>query len=284
MLDTLRGSNSNLENQDDEEYDDPDKSEHHPSPTRNIASRKYLMTGNRKEPELPNSPAQTVPRKRGRNNRSALLQLARGKSASQAPAMTRPRAEVLRMIEQLKTNMEENTVTIRASTDGRPVAKRIQLDQDETPSDAPRACLTHVQSQPLIRPKSLIKTPTKPVQIQQAAVNASPDDFGSFLDFEIGEEDLEELTQLEMSATMSAASSNLSTISCPLSSRSSTAEVPFPRARMPGDGSEASDIPNPHQSSAFTHDQPYDDDNLDDVADFFMDDFDMEDEVNALTL
>ncbi|KAF9299999.1 Tripartite DNA replication factor [Mortierella antarctica] len=220
MLDTLRGSNSNLENQDDEEYDDPDKSEHHPSPTRNIASRKHLMTGNRKEPELPNSPAQTVPRKRGRNNRSALLQLARGKSASQAPAMTRPRAEVLRMIEQLKTNMEENTIT----------------------------------------------------------ANASPDDFGSFLDFEIGEEDLEELTQLEMSATMSAASSNLSTISCPLSSRSSTAEVPFPRAGMPGDGSEASDIPNPHQSSAFTHDQPYDDDNLDDVADFFMDDFDMEDE------
>ncbi|KAG0088723.1 Tripartite DNA replication factor [Podila epicladia] len=278
MLDTLRGSNSTLENQDDEEYDDPDKSEHHPSPTRNIASRQHLMTGNLKEPELPNSPAQTVPRKRGRNNRSALLQLARGKTASQAPAMTHPRAEVLRMIEQLKTNMEENTISRRASSDGRPAAKRIQFDQVETPSDAPCACLNRAQSQPLIRPRTLLKTPTKSVQVQQAAVTTSPDDFGSLLDFEIGEEDLEELTQLEMSASMSAASSSLSTISYSLRSRSSTAEAPFPRAGMPGDESETPHIPNPHQISAFSHDQPFDDEDLDDIADFLMDDFDVEDE------
>ncbi|KAG0333074.1 Tripartite DNA replication factor [Podila horticola] len=278
MLDTLRGSNSTSENQDDEEFDDPDKSEHHPSPTRNIASRQHLMTANRTEPALPDSPSQKVPRKRGRNNRSALLQLARGNTANQTPAVTRPRAEVLRMIEQLKTNMEGNTVNRRASSDGRPAAKRIQLDHIQTPSDTTRAGLTRVQSQPLIRPTPMIKTPTKSIQVQQAAVNASPDDFGSFLDFEIGEEDLQNLTQYEMSATMSAASSNLSTISCPHSSRSSTAEAPFPRTEMPGDGSGASHISNPHQSFAFTHAQPYDDDDLDDVADFFMDDFDMEDE------
>ncbi|KAF8960583.1 hypothetical protein BGZ52_012589, partial [Haplosporangium bisporale] len=83
MLDTLRGSNSSVDSQDEDEYDDPDKSEHHSSPTRNIASRQHLLMTNRTESELIDSPpqSQTVPRKRGRNNRNGLLQMARGKTA-----------------------------------------------------------------------------------------------------------------------------------------------------------------------------------------------------------
>lgn len=275
MLETLRGSNSSLDSQDDDEYDDADKSEHHPSPTRNIASRQHLLTTNRTESELTDSSpqSQTVPRKRGRNNKRGLLKIVRGKTASQATQVTRSRAEVLRMIEQLKTNMEGDTVNRRASSVGPPVVKRIQLNQVDTP----RTGLTRVQSQPII-PAALSKTPTKSDQVSNAAVNASPDDYGSFLDFEIGEDDLEELTQFEMSAVMSAASSNLSTISFPLSSRSSTAEAPFSRAEVPKD-EKASHTPNLRHNSTFAHTQAYDEDDLDDVAEFFMDDFDMEDEV-----
>ncbi|KAI9237262.1 MAG: hypothetical protein BYD32DRAFT_416821, partial [Podila humilis] len=267
MLDTLRGSNSSVDSQDEDEYDDPDKSEHHSSPTRNIASRQHLLMTNRTESELIDSPpqSQTVPRKRGRNNRSGLLQMARGKTASQATQVARPRAEVLRMIEQLKTNMEGDTVNRRASSVGPPAEKWIQLNQ----VDIPRSGLTRVQSQPIF-PSTPTKTPTKSDQVQNAAVNASPDDFGSFLDFEIGEEDLEELTQFEMSAVMSTTSSNLSTISCPLNSRPLTAEAPFPRAEVPKD-EKAFHTPSLHHNSTFAHTQAYDEEDLDDVAEFFMD-------------
>ncbi|KAF8982827.1 Tripartite DNA replication factor [Haplosporangium bisporale] len=198
--------------------------------------------------------------------------MARGKTASQATQVARPRAEVLRMIEQLKTNMEGDTVNRRASSVGPPAEKWIQLNQ----VDIPRSGLTRVQSQPIF-PSTPTKTPTKSDQVQNAAVNASPDDFGSFLDFEIGEEDLEELTQFEMSAVMSTTSSNLSTISCPLNSRPLTAEAPFPRAEVPKD-EKAFHTPSLHHNSTFAHTQAYDEEDLDDVAEFFMDDFDMEDE------
>ncbi|KAG0338968.1 Tripartite DNA replication factor, partial [Podila humilis] len=282
MLDTLRGSSSLSDMQDDDDDDDSGDMNYHSSPTKNIASRALRRTSFLKELDESSSAPQAsiVPRKRGRN-RSGLLHAASSKSNRQPLTTSRPRPEVLKMIEQLKTNMEDDTVNRRASTDGPPVPKRILLESMVAPSRGQG--LMRVQSQPILngsykpRTPSLVDTPTKVRnQARLMAVATSPDENDDdFLDFAIGADELEELTQLELSASMSAASSSMPTVSCPLSSRSSTndsylqgsvtrATLPIPKSQSGGvTAATQIQVQGPNGNT---------DDDLDNMADFFMDD------------
>ncbi|KAF9431240.1 Tripartite DNA replication factor [Podila epigama] len=231
MLDTLRGNNfvSSSQEEDNDDEDELDRFEH-PSPTRNIASRQHLQERNHVNlsESASSHTSQIIPRKRGRNNRARQLNTFRIKGSTLAPSATRPHVDVLRMIEQLKANMSNDSSGTSAGLSGRP-QKRHFLEQSDF-LDVQHDSTTQQQDEFDVHGGStnMVRTPTK--TLQTARVNTSPDEFDSFFnDFEMGADDLEELTQMELSATMSAASSSLSTVSCPLSSRASSTDTVLPR-------------------------------------------------------